>query len=109
MKYILLLNIDALSKNIFLNSYINDGYEIVFDTNNNILLRKNSNSIKDEETYIKILTSYLKRSEQINTTKRKIIDLTKAFEYAQKKNGYNKFDNKFDWYIRNIIIKELNN
>ena len=54
MKYILLLNIDDLSKNIFLKSYINDGYEIVFDTNNNILLRKNSNSIKDEETYIKV-------------------------------------------------------
>ena len=28
--------------------------------------------------------------------------------YDHSKDGFNKFDNKFDWYIRNIIIKELN-
>ena len=72
-------------------------------------VKKDSNNLLDEEIYIKILYSFLKRNSAIKEHKGKIIDLTKAFEYAYKKGKYNKFDNKFDWYIRNIIIKELNN
>ncbi len=109
MKYILLYNIDELSKNVFLKSYLEDGFEIVSETNHTILIKKNSNSIKEEETYIEILNSYLKRSGMIKDKKGKIIDLTNAFQYAESKNGYDKFDNKFEWYIRNTIIKELLN
>lgn len=108
MKYILFYNIDELSKNIFLKSYIDDGYKILEEKEGNILIKKDSNNLLDEEIYIKILYSFLKRNSAIKEHKGKIIDLTKAFEYAYRKGKYNKFDNKFDWYIRNIIIKELN-
>ncbi len=107
MKYILLYKIDELSKKMILKSYIDDGFEIISDVDNIILLKKNSIPIKDEETYIKILYSYIKRSEITKEVKGKIIDLTNAFEYASKKNGYNKFDNKFEWYIKNTIVKEI--
>ena len=108
MKYLLLYNIDKLSKNIFLKGYIDEGYEVVKDEEENILIKNNSNSIIDEDTYVKILYSFLKRNSAIKEIKGKIIDLTEAFEYANKKGKYNKFNNKFDWYIRNIIIRELN-
>ena len=74
-----------------------------------MLIRKNSPVIIEEEIYIKILYSYIKRSEIIKSCTGKILDVTKAFQYASSKNGYNKFDNKFEWYIRNIITKEIIN
>ena len=40
MKYILLYNIDELSKNVFLKSYLEDGFEIVSEANHNILIQK---------------------------------------------------------------------
>ena len=107
MKYILLYKIDELSKKVIIKSYIDDGFEIVSDVDNITLLKKNSIPIPDEETYIKILYSYIKRSEMAKESKGTIINLTNAFEYASKKNGYNKFDNKFEWYIKNTIIKEI--
>lgn len=109
MKYLLLYNVDKLSKNIFLKSYLDNGFEIVSDINNCLLLKNNSSKIIDEDIYIKILYSYLKRSELLSEMKGKIIDLTNAFKYAESKKGYDKFDNKFEWYIRNIMIKEMIN
>ena len=55
MKYILFYNIDELSKNIFLKSYIDDGYKILEEKEGNILIKKDSNNLLDEELYIKIL------------------------------------------------------
>ena len=107
MKYILLYNIDKLSEKILLKSYLDDGYEIASKTSNHILLKKSNTSIDDEETYIKILNSYLKRSEYKSTVKGKVIDVTNAFMYAASKGTYNKLNNKFDWYIKNAIIKEI--
>ncbi|MBR6948834.1 MAG: hypothetical protein IKH54_01445 [Bacilli bacterium] len=109
MKYLLLYNVDGLSKGIFLKSYLDDGFEIVFDLNNYILIKKDSNNIIDEDIYVKIVYSFLNSSSIIKNSKGKIIDLTSAFKYAESKNGYNKLDNKFDWYIRNTIIKEIIN
>ena len=109
MKYLLLYNVDELSKNIFLKSYIDEGFEVILDSNNCILIRKDKDLLKDEDIYIKILLSFLKRSSMIKDSKGKIIDLTDAFKYAHSKDGFDKFDNKFDWYIRNINIKEINN
>ena len=34
MKYLLLYNIEELSKNIFLKSYIDEGFEVILDSNN---------------------------------------------------------------------------
>ena len=107
MKYILLCNIDSISKNILIKSYQKEGYEIIENINNCILLKYNNNKIIDEEVYIKILYTYLKRSEFKKDINGIIIDLTDAFKYAESKNGYNKFDNKFDWYVRNTIIKVI--
>jgi hypothetical protein len=107
MKYILLYKIEELSKKMILKNYIDKGFDIVSGIDNIILIRRNKDSIKDEDIYIKILYSFIKRSEIAKESKGKIIDLTNAFEYAKKKNGYNKFDNKFEWYIKNTIIKEI--
>ena len=109
MKYLLLYNMDKLSRDIFLKSYLDYGFEIVSDTNNCILIKKNSNIIIDEDIYIKILNSYLKRNKIKSDVNGKIIDLTDAFIYAESKKGFNKFDNRFEWYIRNTIIKEIIN
>jgi hypothetical protein len=109
MKYLLLYKIDQLSKNVLVKSYQDDGFEIISDIDNNILLRKNSIPIIDEDIYIKIINSYLKRSEMFKKIRGKIIDITNAFKYASSKNGYNKFDNKFEWYIKNIMINEIIN
>ena len=106
MQYLLLYNIEKLSKKIILKDYIDKGFEIVSNEEDFILLKKNSSKIIDEDIYVKILYSYLKRSEFKKEIKGKIIDITNAFQYAKSKNGYNKFDNKFDWYIKNIIIKQ---
>lgn len=107
MKYLLLYKIEKLSKNIILKSYIDNGFEIACDNNDYTLIKKNNLNIVDEDIYIKILYSYLKRSGLANDVKGKVIDLTNAFKYAYSKKGYNKFDNKFDWFIRNEIIKEI--
>ncbi len=107
MKYLLFYNIDELSKKILLKSYLDDGYIIASDIDNNVLVKKNSNTIPDEDIYIRILFSYIKRSEIIKECKGKILDFTAAFKYANSKNGFNKFDNRFEWYIRNIITKEI--
>ena len=107
MKYYLFLHIDDLSKNIFLQSYLKDGFEIVFESQEGVLIRKSNMPIVDENRYIQVLNSYIKRSGFVQGCKGKIIDLTDAFLYAYHKNGFDKFDNKFEWYIRNIIIRTI--
>ena len=109
MKYLLLHNMDEISKNIFLKSYIDDGFKITSVFDNSILIKKDAKSIIDEDIYIKVLRSYLKRSEVSKKCTGKIIDLTDAFKYASSKNGFDKFDNRFEWYIKNRIMMEINN
>lgn len=92
-----------------MNNYINDGYQIVYKDQENIIIKKGNIRLIDEEKYIKITLSIIKRNNLIKKSNGKIIDLTKAFEYAQENGKYNMFNNKFDWYIRNIITKELIN
>lgn len=108
MKYILLHDIDDLSKNIIIKSYLDDDFIIISENDKDILLKKNTNEIIDEDIYIKILYSYLKRSGITKNSKGKIIDLSDAFIYASSKDHFDKFDNKFEWYVRNIINREIN-
>ena len=107
MKYLLLHNLENNIKDKLISNYIKDNYQIIYKDENNIILKNYKDKLLDEEKYIKIVISVLKRNNLINTSNSKIIDLTKAFEYAKEKGKYNIFNNKFDWYIRNIIIKEL--
>ena len=107
MKYILLYNIDELSRKTLLKSYLNDGYVILEEKDNIVLIKKDSNNIIDEDIYIKVLFSYLKKITITKKGSGKVIDITKAFKYAYSKNGFDRFDNRFEWYIRNIIIREL--
>ena len=109
MNYTLLHNLEKNVKNQLIKKYINDGYQIIYKDQDNIIVRKGNIKIIDEEKYINIALSILKRNSLINKANGKVIDLTKAFEYAQEKGKYNMFNNKFDWYVRNIIIKELIN
>jgi len=109
MKYFVLYKIDNLSKDILLKSYLKEDYKIVLDIDNIILIKKSNKKIIDEDIYIKVLYSNLKRSELLKNNNGKIIDFTEAFKYASIKEGYNKFDNKFEWFIKNIIIKETIN
>ena len=102
--YLLLYNIEPITKEELLNSYKKEGYIIAHEIDNNILIKNVKENIIDEETYIKILFSYLKK---FRINKGKVIDFSKAFEYASKKGKYKIFGNKFDWYIRNEITKNL--
>ena len=109
MNYTLLHNLERNVKEQLINNYINDGYQIIYKDQDNIIIKKGNTKLIDEDKYIKITLSILKRSSLIKKSHGIIIDLTKAFEYAKEKGEYNKFHNKFDWYVRNIIIKELIN
>lgn len=102
MEYILLNKLDVLTKDKLIKSYKDNNYEIIYENNNIIILRL-GNKIIDEDTYINITISIIKK-RNINNS---IIDITKAFMYAKEKGKYNMFNNKFDWYIRNILIKEM--
>lgn len=109
MNYTLLHNLESNVKEQLIKKYINDGYQIIYKDQDNIIIKKGNIKLLDEEKYIKIVLSTLKRSSFIKRSSGKIIDLTKAFEYAQEKGKYSMFNNKFDWYIRNIMMKELSN
>ena len=102
--YLLLYDIEPITKEELLKSYEKEGYIIAYEEDNSILIKNIKEDIIDEETYIKILFSYLKKSR---ITKGKIIDFSKAFEYASKKGKYKIFGNKFDWYIRNEMTKNI--
>lgn len=102
--YLLLYDIESITKEELLNSYKKEGFIIAYEEDNNILIKNVKEKIVDEETYIKILFSYLKR---VRIRNGKVIDFSKAFEYATKKGKYKIFGNKFDWYIRNEITKNL--
>lgn len=109
MKYLLMHNLEENIKDNTLNSYLKEEYQIMYEDKNNIIITNDKEKIIDEDTYIKITISTLKKYELINKSKGLIIDITKAFEYAKTKKEYDKFNNKFDWHIRNIIIKEIIN
>ena len=109
MKYLLIHNLEENIKEKTLKSFIKEEYQIIYEDKNNTIIKKDKEKIIDEDTYIKITISILKRNELINKSKGKIIDITEAFEYAKTKKEYDKFNNKFDWYIRNIITKEIIN
>lgn len=107
MKYILLHNIEQLTKEKILEGYLKKGFHVQFENENDILLKYGDKQIIDEDTYIKITIQFLKRNSMILESQGKIIDLTEAFEYAYSKNGYEMIGNRFDWYLRNIILKEI--
>ena len=106
MKYILMHNLDDIVKEKTLKSYLNEGYNIIYEDKENTIIKNFREQIEDEETYIKITISHIKKTTILDKARGKIIDITKAFEYAKKKGKYNLLNNKFDWHIRNIIIKE---
>lgn len=107
MNYILLHKLESNIKEQLIKNYIDDGFYTVYEDQDNVIIKKGSNKLVDEDKYIKITLSILNKSNLIKNSNGKIIDLTKAFEYAQEKGNYNMFQNKFDWYVRNIITKEL--
>ena len=109
LNYILLHNLENNIKEQLIKNYRNDGYQVIFEDQDNIIIKKGNHKLIDEDKYIKITLSTIKRNRLIKKSNGKIIDLTEAFEYAQEKGKYNMFHNKFDWYIRNIITKETIN
>lgn len=104
--YILLYNFEKLTKEELLKSYKKDGFTIAYEKDNNVLIKNATEQIIDEETYIKIVFSYIKKIKAKNNNG-KVVDLSKAFEYAKKKGKYKIIGNKFDWYVRNEITKNL--
>ena len=107
MKVVLLHNLDIFMKEKILDNYKKDGYHEIWHENEDVLLKKGDEKIPDLETYLKVLASFLKRNSATNKSNGRVIDLTKAFEYAQKTEKFNKFDNHFTWYLRNIILNEI--
>ena len=109
MKYLLLYKLDEMLKENLLNGYLKDGFNILYEKDNVILIKKSDINIIDEDIYVKVLFSFLNRSKVMLKNKSFVSDLTDAFIYVSKKEGFSKFDNKFEWYIRNIITKEIVN
>ena len=105
MKYLLLYKLDNYLKDNIKDGYLKEGFIISYEKDNIILIKKSDIDIIDEDIYIKVLLSFLNRSKKLLENKSFISDLTSAFTYASKKNGFSKLNNKFDWYIRNIIIR----
>lgn len=106
MKYLLLYKLNEMLKEKILSGYLKDGFNILYENDNVILIKKSDINIIDEDIYVKVLFSFLNRSKIMLKNKRFVSDLTDAFNYASKKEGFSKFDNKFEWYIRNIIIRD---
>ena len=105
MSYLLLHNLEEYTYKKILESYEKDGYMIIHKENKDTLIKKSNLIIKDEDIYIKVLFSQLNKNKLINNSKGLVIDITKAFLHAYKKNGFDKFDNIFIWHIRNILIR----
>ena len=93
-------------KENLLNGYLKDGFNTLYEKDNVILIKKSDINIIDEDIYVKVLFSFLNRSKVMLNNKSFVSDLTDAFIYVSKKEGFSKFDNKFEWYIRNIITRE---
>ncbi len=106
MKYLLLYKLDNMLKEKILDGYLKDGFIISYEIDNIILIKKSYIIINEEDIYIKVLFSFINRSRALLNNKSFVSDLTDAFNYASKKEGFSKFDNKFEWYIRNIIIRD---
>ena len=106
MKYLLLYKLDDMLKEKILDGYLKDGFIISYEIDNIILIKKSDININDEDIYIKVLFSFINRSRALLNNKSFVSDLTDAFNYASKKEEVSKFDNKFEWYIRNIITRE---
>ena len=107
MKYLLLYKLDDMLKEKILDGYLNDGFIISYEIDNIILIKKSDITINDEDIYIKVLFSFINRSKALLNNKSFVSDLTDAFNYASKKEEFSKFDNKFEWYIRNIITRDI--
>ena len=107
MKYLLLYNLDEMLKEKILSGYLKDGFTIIYENDNVVLIKKSDINIHDEDIYIKVLFSFLNRSKVMLKNKSFVSDLTDAFIYVSKKEGFSKFDNKFEWYIRNIITRDI--
>lgn len=107
MSYLLLHNLEEYTYNNMLESYGKDGYTILYKENKDTLIKKSDLIIKDEDIYIKVLFSYLNKNKMIIDSNGLVIDITNAFYHAYKKNGFDKFDNIFIWYIKNIIIRSV--
>ena len=105
MSYLLLHNLEEYTYKKILESYEKDGYMIIHKENKDTLIKKSNLIIKDEDIYIKVLFSQLNKNKIINNSKGLVIDITKAFLHAYKKNSFDKFDNIFIWHIRNILIR----
>jgi len=107
MNYLILHNLEEYTYKNILESYEKAGYIILHKEDNDTLIKKSNLIIKDEETYIKVLYSHIKKNKLISDSKGLVIDITKAFQYAYKKNGFDKFDNIFIWYIKKILISSV--
>ena len=107
MMYLLIHNLDSYLKDKILDGYLKEGFVIVFEKDNNILIKKSDVVIADEELFVKVLFSYLLRSRKMLDKKSFVCDLSNAFSIAFKQNGYSKFDNRFEWMIQNILIREV--
>ena len=94
-------------KEKILSGYLKDGFTIIYENDNVVLIKKSDINIHDEDIYIKVLFSFLNRSKVMLKNKSFVSDLTDAFTYVSKKEGFSKFDNKFEWYIRNIITRDI--
>ncbi len=107
MKVVLIHNLDILTKDQIIKNYTNNGYKEIWKNEDNNLLILDETKINDLDIYLKILERFLNNNSMVKYSKGRIVDLTKAFQYASEKEKFNKFDDRYIWYIRNSILNEI--
>ncbi len=107
MKYLLIHHYDGYLKKNLIDGYLQEGFVVVVEEQEDVLLKKSDLSIVDEEIYYKVLFSFIRRSQNLLGDKRFVADLTNAFLCAFKQNGFSKFDNRFLWHIRTSILQTV--
>ena len=102
-KYLVFVNLDNILKEKYLESYLKDGYELIYSDDNSLSFRLGESKLdKDIElNYIRSVISTIKRMRIKRVI---IIDIT---EEMNKATGKIKLDGLFIRKIKNKVMKEM--
>lgn len=103
MKYIIFVNLDNILKEKYLESYLQDGYKLIYSDDNSLSFRLGESNL-DKDIELDYIRSAISTIERMRTKRVIIIDIT---EEMNKATGKIKLDGLFIRRIKNKAIKEL--